>query len=97
MFGFFKKKEVPPPIRETVTIPREHVGKLLKLYGEATLYASLPSFGLQHKYDLWSYIDRIVGKEIEEAKAKHPKVEKFTLSICVEDVLSPKVVITQSK
>jgi hypothetical protein len=98
MFGFFKKKEVaPPPIREEVTIPKEHVKEFLKLYGDATLYCSLPSFGLQHKYDLWSYVDRKVGKEIEAAKAKHPNVEKFSLSICVEDVLNPKIIITKSK
>jgi hypothetical protein len=97
MFGFFKKKEVVPPIKETVTIPKEHIKEFLKLYGEATLYGSLPSFGLQHKYDLWSYVDCKVGKEIDAAKAKHPNVEKFSLSICVEDVLNPKIIITKSK
>lgn len=98
MFGFFKKKEVVlPPIKETVTIPKEHVKEFLKLYGEATLYESLPSFGLQHKYDLWSYVENKVGKEIEAAKAKHPTVEKFSLSICIEDVLNPKIIITKAK
>lgn len=91
MFGFFKKKEVAPPIREEVVIPKEYTEKVIDAYSKSLAY------GIKSKYELWSLIETAVGEQIEAVKNKYPKVEEFNLELCVLDVLRPKIVITKSR
>lgn len=100
MFGFFKKKEVAPPIKETISVPKEHAEKLIKLYSDASLYSSsvISSYGLKHKYDLWNFVYSIseVNDQIEAIKNKYPTKE-LALNVCLKDIIRPQIVITEAK
>lgn len=91
MFGFFKKKEVAPPMREEVLIPKQYAERVIDAYSKSLAY------GIKSKYDLWSLVESVVGEEIAAIKKKYPEAEKFYIELCVLDILHPKVIITKHK